>query len=197
MRKILSLLHTYGGLFFFPLLFIFGLSAININHHFINPKQEWIEIRTHHNLVNIYDNQILAESIRDSLGLMGYCPNWTKEQQVRNNDFFNFSVMRIGVEYKIEANIKTGNIKISKRPEGFFSIMNALHYFNNDLPRGTKIINSWQYYKNLFVLYVFLAVISGIYLIFKSKKYRTSGLIALFSVPAFTILLFIYIWQIG
>ena len=194
MKKIFFFLHTFGGFIFFPLLIIFGLSAIHINHHFLISKNDWIEARVQHNLVNTDDNQILAESIRDSLGFMGHCPYWTQE---RTNDFFNFSVMRIGAEYKIEANIKTGNIKISKRPHGFASIINALHFFNHDLPRGTKIINSWQYYKNLFVLYISIAIISGIYLFFKNKKKRTSGHIILFSSLAFSIFLFIYIWQIG
>lgn len=196
MKKFFSWLHTYCGFLFFPLLIILGLSALNINHKFsiMKPHQDWTESQTQVNIINLADNQLLAEAIRDSLGLMGWCPFWT---QNRNVERFRFNIMHNGAEYRIDAALKTGIVKVKRRANGFFSVLNSLHFFNNDLPRGSWIINSWQYYKILCIFYIILAIISGIYLFVKRKTGIVPGIIVLFSAMVISTILMIYIWQIG
>ena len=196
MKKFFSWSHTYAGFLFFPLLIIFGLSAIHINHKMsiMKPRQQWTESQAQINIVNLTDNQALAEAIRDSLGLMGYCPYWTHN---RNEERFRFNIMHNGAEYRIDAALKTGIVKINRRGNGFGSVLNTLHFFNHDLPRGSWIINSWQYYKNLCVFYIILAIISGIYFFIRSKTGLVPGIIVMSSALIFSTLLMVYIWLIG
>lgn len=196
MRKFLSWLHTYGGLLFFPLLLIFGLSALHINHSlgFFVPHVEWTESKKTISLHDTTDNQILAESIRDSLGLMGWCPYWT---QNRNENRFRFDITHNGAEYKIDAGLETGLIKIKRRSKGFGNVLNSLHFFNENLPSGTHLVNSWQHYKNLCFIYIIIAIISGIYLFIRKKSSLATGFIIIISMLSFSAFLLLYVWLIG
>lgn len=191
-RKILSSLHSFGGLLFFPLLIIFGISALHINHKitFLEPGGEWCETER---LIKINDNsdkQQLAEAIRDSLGLMGWCPYW---KQSRNNDNFKFNIAHNGADYSIDADLASGKVKINRKSKGAGSILNSLHFFNEDLPSGTRIVNTWKYYKDLCFIYLIISVSTGIWFALMKKK-RTGGIIVLSSSILVSILLIIGVW---
>jgi hypothetical protein len=191
-RKILSSLHSFGGLLFFPLLIIFGVSALHINHKlgFLEPRGEWSESQATIKINDNNDKQQLSEAIRDSLGLMGWCPYWT---QSGNKDYFKFDIVHNGAEYHISADLANGSVRIKRKPKGAGSILNSLHFFNEDLPSGTKIVNSWKYYKDLCFIYLIIAVSTGIWFALKMKK-RRIGLLVLSSSLILSIILLIIIW---
>jgi hypothetical protein len=196
MKKLLPLLHTYGGLLIFPVLIILGISALNVNHHFdfLRPKQNWTETHAHVNIVNNADNRLLAEAIRDSLLLTGRCQNFN---QKRDSGLFRFAVGNNGAEYRLEVKINTGEIKIRRRATGFGAVLNSLHFFNGKLPKSNWLINGWQYYKIVFLIYFLISIISGIYLLVTRRKNPTTAIIIIGSAVLFTILLMIYVWKIG
>lgn len=193
MKDIFQKLHTYGGFLFFPLLIIFGISALHINHKFsiFAQHQVWTESHVQISIVNSADNMQLAEVIRDSLGIMGWLPDWRQE---RNGEIYWFNINHNGAENRIEANLETGVVKINRRATGFGSVLNSLHFFNTDLPGGSLIINSWQYYKNACFFYIILAIISGLYFFLKRQSRLIPPLIFVGSALIITILLIIFIW---
>lgn len=193
MRKILSHIHILGGLLFFPLMIIFGLSAVHINHRlsFLEPKGDWQESASHISITDNQDKQIMAENIRDSLGLMGYCPPWT---QNRKDGRYSFDIAHNGADYRIEADLATGDVRVKRKPRGFGSIFNSLHFFNESLPSGNMIVNSWQFYKDAAFIYLVVAVLSSIWLIASGKRrHRKAVLAVLISSVIITALLIILV----
>lgn len=190
------MIHTYGGFLFFPVFIILGLDALNVNHPFslFKPHENWTDSQKIISIPDIRDNKALAESIRDSLGLMGWLPEWT---MARENERFRFDITHNGAEYRIGAGLKTGVVSIKRKAKGFGSVLRSLHPFNENLPAGTLIVNSWQYYKDAGFFYVLLAVISGIYFILKLKKGKKAAIVAVCTALTISLLLFIYVWQIG
>jgi hypothetical protein len=154
------------------------------------PKGEWTETQKKININDNIDKQQLAEAIRDSLGLMGWCPYWT---QHRDKEIYSFEITHNGAEYRIAANIDSGNVSIKRRPKGLGSILNSLHFFNEDLPSGTKIVNTWRYYKDLCFIYLLIAIVTGIWLTLKSRK-KFREIIVLCSALAMSCILILYVW---
>ncbi len=197
MKNLLLKIHLYCGLFFSPLLLIFGLSSLHINHHFqlFEENQGWseeTEIKLH--LKDTSDNQFLAEAIRDSLGLMGWCPWW---EQYRKADKYRFGVVHNGAEYEINADLSKDLVSIKRRGKGFGNILQSLHFLGEEIPGGTLAINSWRYYQALSVVYLLLASATGIFLFTRRKKERIAGLLICFGFFCASILLMLYVWQVG
>jgi len=197
MKNLLLKIHLYSGLFFFPLLVIFGLSSLHINHHFqlFEENQEWSEEQ----VLNLHfkdtsDNQVLAETIRDSLGLMGWCPWW---KQNREGDKYRFGVVHNGAEYKINADLSKDLVTLKKRGKGFANVLQSLHFLGEEIPRGPLAVNSWRFYQTLGVVYLLLASATGIFLFSRKKKERKTGLIIGCGFFTASVLLMLYIWQVG
>jgi len=196
-RKLLVQIHFYSGLFFLPYLIIFGLSTLHINHHFalFEENKEW----TNESSQTIHfeyteDNQLLAENIRDSLQLIGWCPWWT---QSRKGNEYQFSIESPGSKYRISAMLTSGTVDVKKRGKGFWNIMHSLHFLSEDVPNASAIVNSWQYYQDLTVIYLLFAVFSGIYLFFDVKPVNTTVATALIGGFLISIILMLYIWLVG
>lgn len=196
MKRFFTLLHTFGGFLFFPLLIIFGLSALNINHKFsiLKPRQIWIKSQFQILIPDQADNMLLAEAIRDSLGLIGWCPDWT---QKRDEERYRFNVNHNGAEQRIEAILKTGIVNVERRANGFGAILNSLHFFDGNLPGGSWVITSWKLFKEFCFYYMILALFSGLYLFLKRKTGYIPGLIVLGIALLYSSILMLYIWQIG
>jgi hypothetical protein len=197
--KILLKIHLYGGLLFFPYLLIFGLSSLNINHQFsfFDEKQYWEEpvykkIQLPSQFID--DNQNLSEAVRDSLNLMGWCPWWNRS---RSDSTYRFLVMNFGNEYKLNLNIVSGDVEITRRYKGLPHIFKALHFLGEQVPNANFIINSWKYFQNLTVFYVIFAAAIGVVLFLKRQDERRIGLFILFASFSTSILFMIYIWLLG
>lgn len=196
MKRFFTLFHTFGGFLFFPLLIIFGLSALNINHKFsiMQPQQVWTKSRSQIVIPDLANNQLLAEAIRDSLGLIGWCPAWT---QNLNEERYKFNINHNGAERRVEAILKTGIVTVERRANGFGAILNSLHFFDGNLPDGPWIITSWKIFKDSCFFYMILALFSGLYLFMKRKSGYIPGLIFLGTALLISSILMLYIWQVG
>ncbi len=196
MKNLLQKIHIYGGLLFFPYLLIFGLSTLHINHDFkiFREKQDWTERKMVIDIAEIEDNQQLAESIRDSLGLIGWCPWWT---QNRNESRFRFSIDHFGSEHRISANLGTGEVIVNRRYKGFLSVLHSMHFLGSDVPRANRVINSWQYYQDFTVFYLIIAIITGIYMFLESKKEKKTGIVILSGFFVASLTFMIYLWLVG
>ncbi|MDA0194690.1 MAG: hypothetical protein O2887_06410 [Bacteroidetes bacterium] len=89
MRKILLKIHLYGGLAGFWYLIILGTSSLNYNHHFefMDGKKEpkdWSKIIA---IDNGLENAPLAQTLRDSLGIIGWPLFWTFKRDSLSFEF--------------------------------------------------------------------------------------------------------------
>jgi len=193
MKRLFIALHTYGGFLFFPLLLILGFSSLNFNHHFgvMQPEENWTETQTTFDVANLAGKKMLAENLRDSLGLMGFCPSWTQEL---NEETFKFSVVHNGAEYMIDISLKTGETIVRRRSNGIGNVINSLHMFNGNIPEGTMIINSWQYFKNICNYYLIVIIFTSLYFFLKRKPRLLLFFVLTLAVST---TLMIYIWLVG
>lgn len=196
MRKVLLQLHMYLGLGCAFYLVIFGVSSINMNHHFewmdeTNTKTTW---STTIKYPELKENQAISEAIRDSLGLMGWTPYWDHEMK---EDYFKFSILHYGKEYYVTATKATGKIEVEEVSKGFWWTFNSLHFLGETIPKAHWLINGWQYYQFVTVLVVLFSIISGMYFWFSKKRERKIGMLVLGGGSLFSIGLMLYIWLVG
>jgi hypothetical protein len=88
MRKWILNLHLYGGLLCAPYLIIFGFSSLQFHYHFsfVTPKPAPPLVWTAPLAVKPEgDNEGVASSVRDSLGLMGCTIPTNKERDASGN----------------------------------------------------------------------------------------------------------------
>jgi len=182
---------------FFPYLLIFGLSSLHINHRFsfMEENQEWEKLENRKiALETTGDDQQLAENIKDSLGIMGWCPWWEQE---RNESSYHFKITNFGAEYKIILYDSTSTLEVSRRAKGIGHVFHSLHFLGENIPNGTRIVNSWHYYQNLTVLFILIAAITGTILFLKRKKERVVGISIAVVSFSLSIILMLYIWLVG
>lgn len=197
MRKTLIQIHLYLGLASAFYLIIFGISSINLNHRFSwmaqqNTQKSW-EAQVKYPS-KFTDKQLVAEAIRDSLGLMGWAPYWDHQMQ---DEVFKFKVVHYGKEYAITAHKETALVEVIEYSKGFWWTFNSLHFLGESIPAANWLVNSWQYYQLLTVIIVMFSVISGVYFWSKRKHERRIGLILISAFSGFSIFLILYIWLVG
>lgn len=176
LKNWLLTIHLYGGLIFFPYLVIFGLSGLHLNHDFavFQEQQIWETQETQHfTFTHTEDKQILADSIKHALGLIGWAPWW--DQYEKDGIFYN-SVIHFGAEYRMELTLATGKLQWRRRSKGWGHVLHSLHFLGEGIPQASLLINSWQYYQHASVLYVIFAVLSGLWLFLRRKTERVLGL---------------------
>ena len=196
-RKVLLKIHLYGGLLFFPYLIIFGLSSLHVNHHFgfMEEEQEWEMLPSRHfELQATDDNQVLADAVKDSLGLMGWAPFW---EQDRDSLSYDFKIVNFGSEYKVSLDLVKNDLSISRRSKGVGHVLHSLHFLGEKIPGGTALINSWHHYQNLTVFFVLAAAITGIILFLKRKRERTIGLAIASGAFLMSLTYLLYVWLVG
>jgi hypothetical protein len=196
MKRTLLQLHLYFGLSCAVYLIIFGLSSLNMNHHFgwmqpVNSEKHWEAGVT---VPEIDDNGQLAQALRDSLGLMGWAPPWRFRMQP---DTIRFAVVHLGKEYKISVVKDDGKVDVTEVTKGFWPTLNSLHFLGESIPRGPWLLNSWQYYQDMTVLFIMFSIVSGVYLWAKRPTERKIGLSLLFGVTGLSVLFMSYLWLVG
>ena len=94
MRRVVSKIHTYGGLLCAGYLIVFGFSSLEFNHHFsfAQPRDAFVLWEKPLTIEPGDDRQAFAEGIRDNLGLMGWTPPWEFEE--REDGTFSFELVR-------------------------------------------------------------------------------------------------------
>lgn len=177
MRRKLNLIHLYIGLFCFPILIVFGLSSLDINHRFdlLNPepeKSEWEKKLKLHDLKSKSDNEI-AEEIRTQLGQIGWTPEW---KQYRQNDTLWCAIGRLRGEMRIEADLLNDKIKVRETRQPWIHVFKGLHFFRGEIPDAHWSVQSWWLYSDLAVIFILYSVIYGLWFLFNRGR-RTEKIV--------------------
>ena len=117
----------------------------------------------------------MAESVRDSLGLMGWTLPW-KTKRDGSGDL-EFDLERPGKSYTIHTELKKQRARVEETKKGFWQVVNSLHALGA-VP-NSKFVLWWGAYTELCTAFVLFAAVSGIYLWLNSKRERRIGVWAL------------------
>jgi hypothetical protein len=194
MHSLFRKIHIYGGLACFWYLVILGISSLQFNHHFgfmehsadstvwesrilpLDPKQ---------------DDLKLAESIRDSLSIMGWPLPW---RMWRDSASLFFEMEQPAKRYFITYTFDNGTLHVVETGKGFWRVFNSLHGAGK-VPNGPFTM-LWHWYTRMTILIVILSVFTGIYIWLKSKQDKKTGLALLSLTVSGTIfwMLKLYLW---
>src|SRR6185369_3106920 len=127
MRKWMLNIHLYGGLLCAPYLIIFGFSSLHFNHHFafVTSKSQPLNWEAPLRVESVKDNDAFAESVRDSLGLMGWPLPWKTRRDAAGD--LEFDLERPGKSYTIHTELKDHQARVEERRKGFWQVFNSLH----------------------------------------------------------------------
>lgn len=194
MRKWILNIHLYGGLLCAPYLIIFGFSSLHFNHNFgfVSPKMQVLKWEAPLVIESLTNNDMMAESVRDSLGLMGWTLPWRTHRDGAGD--LEFDLERPGKSYTIRAELKQHRARVEERPKGFWQTVNSLHALGA-VP-NSKFVLLWGGYTELCTGFVLFAAISGIYLWVNSKRERRLGLFMLITavVASLALMLVVVRW---
>lgn len=177
MRKWLLNIHLYGGLLCAPYLIIFGFSSLEFNHHFafVTPKPHPSKWEASLIVGPLTNNDALAESVRDSLGLMGWPLPWRTKRDSAGD--LEFDLERPGKSYTIRTELKEHRARVEERSKGFWQVVTSLHALGA-IP-NSRFAPWWGGYTEVCTGFVLFASASGIYLWVNSKRERRWGVISL------------------
>ncbi|MFH1071202.1 MAG: hypothetical protein V1794_16405 [Candidatus Glassbacteria bacterium] len=162
MRKVISRIHVYGGLLCASYLIIFGYSSLQFNHHF--PFQNWgerqVDWQASLSVQETPNDTLLAERVRDGLGLAGWIP-WWRFQRAGDNSF-TFEVGGPGKGYEISVNPERTHASVKETRRSFFQIYTGLHALGH-YPNASSLVKIWPIYTQVCALFVVFAAVSGLY----------------------------------
>ncbi|MGY8827787.1 MAG: hypothetical protein ACKVJG_28430 [Candidatus Latescibacterota bacterium] len=113
MKKILLDLHIYTSLLCVSYLVIYGLSTVSFNHHFqpATTSSQWqraVEIPT-----DIADDKLLAEAVRDRVGLSGWLVYWRMHRASETE--LRFEIQRPTRTYIIDLGQAAGRVEVEEK----------------------------------------------------------------------------------
>lgn len=195
MRPLILKLHLYLGLLCAPYLVIFGISSLHFNHKFKFMQTESEPVRWQKTLANTpggTNDQQVADSTRDALGMIGWAPYW--ELRRGPQDVLKFQVVHPGREYKLTMNETTRLVEVEERRKGFWSALNSLHGLT-EIP-NSPYATAWGVYTDFCTFSILFSALSGVYLWANSKRESALGwgLLASGAVASIGFMLFI-IWR--
>lgn len=175
MRKLFLKVHLYSGLICFWYLIILGTSSLNFNHHFSFMKGDRKPESWHRkvNLNNDFnDDSVLSHTLRDSLSLVGWPLPW--ETWHDTTGVFHFALEHPGKRYVVDYTFHDQTARVQEIPKGFWGIFNAMHGMGS-VPNA-PFMYAWKWYSHLTVVLVVFSVILGVYLWYRGRRDRKSGL---------------------
>ncbi len=193
MRDLILKLHMYGGLLCSSYLIIFGLSALNYNHHFGKPGHEKIVWTRTVQVEDMDDDNVLAAAVRDSLGLIGWPLSWKTRRDERGD--LRFELSRPGKKYTIHAFPRQNRVEVVEVRTGFWPVINHLHGLMR-LP-GSPFMSLWGIYTEVCVWVVLFSAASGVYLWTIRRSERLIGGLLLGSSSLLSLLFMLYVWIRG
>ena len=177
MRKLILNVHLYGGLLCAPYLVIFGFSSLHFNHHFsfVEPAPNQVEWDAPLTVPSMPDNQAMADSVRDALGLMGWTIPWNMKRDPSGD--LQFDLERPGKSYTLHTALKEGKVHVSEHHKGIWQVVNSLHG-SGQLP-NSRFVPLWGLYTEVCTWFVFFAAASGLYLWINTRRERKIGVLTL------------------
>ncbi len=196
MRKWLYRIHLYGGLLCFPYLIVFGFSSLNFNHRFAfaNPDPSQASWEAAVRVDNLAENMPQAESLRDSLGLMGWPLPWETKRDSASG-VFQFGLVRPGKHYTISYYPERGFARVEEQRFGFWRVFNNLHAMER-IP-GSRFSALWPWYTEFCTFFVLFAGLSGIVLWTQGRREKLSGILVLAAVGGMSLLFMLLVWLRG
>jgi hypothetical protein len=193
-QSLLQKIHIYGGLACFWYLIILGVSSLHFNHRFEFMEASGDSIVWESRKVAINPNLEdikLAETIRDSLSLMGWPFPWEME---RDSLTLRFAMEQPAKRYHITYSLANGKTDVVENEKGFWQAFNSLHG-GGAVPNG-PFTTLWQWYTRGTVCVVLISIIAGFYIWLSSREEKKAGLFILFTSIVVTILWMIklYLW---
>jgi hypothetical protein len=185
-------IHLYGGLLCAPYLIIFGFSSLHFNHHYafveagqLSKPVEWQQALT---LEPVKDNEAMATSVRNSLGLIG----WTIPGRMKRDAAgdLEFTIERPGKSYTIKTVLKDHQVRVEERRKSIWTVVNALHALER-LP-NSKFTSYWGFYTEVCTAFVLFAAVSGVYLWLNSRRERWIGFVTLLGAVVLSVGVMIY-----
>jgi hypothetical protein len=187
--KINKDIHLYSGLFISPFIIIFSISAIILNHDFIDWQENWEDWSF--SVDNNVDESIKFHLQDANIKKIDYAKNIIKQLNIKgeiSNIFGDSVIMYIpvtkpGYRISIKADLISGMANIHSEKVNFWKKLIWLHKMPG--PHNANIRGNWMFTKfwssvvDLSVVCLFLSSITGIILWYRLKNERTLGLIAL------------------
>lgn len=186
MKKYYSLakaLHLYFGLSISPIIFIFSISVLVLNHpeyfNKLHPNEELPPIQTQINTFTAQDSDLsTAKAIIQQLDIAGEI-DWIS----KTDSTFSFPVNNPGLNKWVSVNTKTGMVTITQKDVGVFNGMTYLHTMpgqHNVMIRGNSFfMKVWKITTDTFVYIVLLVSATGIFLWYFLKPERKLGIYSL------------------
>lgn len=187
--KINKDIHLYSGLFISPFIIIFSISAIILNHDFIDWQENWEDWSF--SVDNNVDESIKFHLQDANIKKIDYAKNIIKQLNIKgeiSNIFGDSVIMYIpvtkpGYRISIKADLISGTANIHSEKVNFWKKLIWLHKMPG--PHNANIRGNWMFTKfwssvvDLSVVCLFLSSVSGIILWYRLKNERALGLIAL------------------
>lgn len=187
--KLIKDFHLYIGLFISPFIIIFSISALVLNHDFIDWQEDW---RKWTFSVNDKVDETIKFNIPDSDQIrIEYAKDILKEinieGEIRNifGDSINMyiPVTKPGYRISIKADLISGTAYIHTERINLWKKLIWMHTMPG--PHNANIRGNWVYTRfwrsvvDFFVICLFFSSISGIILWYYLKNERNVGLVAL------------------
>jgi hypothetical protein len=193
MRSFLLKVHIYAGLLCSSYLLIFGISSLNYNHNFGNPRNEKVAWERSLKVVDMEDNMALSEAVRDELGLFGWPLPWEMHREDGGN--FRFGLSRPGKHYTIRVLFSENRVRVEETRKGFWAVINSLHALMS-VP-SSRFMVLWGAYTEFCTWVVLFSAASGVYFWTRRRKERLIGWILLLGGMGTSFFLMFYIWWRG
>lgn len=189
-------LHLYIGLFLSPLIIIFSISVLVLNHtEFLKqaiPVKVVPDIQTHlDSIPNDTSDLVTAKLIIAKLGIKGEI-----EYIQRNADQISFPVSLPGLRSIVKVDRHTNEVLITRQNEGSLRATGYLHKMpgphNVKIRGNSQLIKNWAFWADTFVYLLIFLSASGIFLWYFLKAERSMGIYAIIlGVISFTCLSFL------
>lgn len=162
--------HIYAGLFTAIYMLAFATSSLILNHQWeVANKEVTHKWESKVDINPSLNDEELSVQIRDNLGLMGWTPPWKFQRDSRH---FRFEVTHFGMDYRIDTELATGNVKINEISKGFLATFHGLHFFNGNIPNAPFLLRSWAIYQWLTLAVMVVSLVLGLWLWIKFSFQR-------------------------
>ena len=187
--QIIKDLHYYFGLFISPFILVFAISALVLNHDFVEWQDNWQEwyFSVNDNVDETYEVKIpisdksdidFAKDIIKQVNISGEIAGVFK-----NSIQMYIPVTKPGLRVSIRADLIAGIVYIHREQTNIWKKLIWLHKMPG--PHNANIRGNWIYTKiwkslvDFSVVFLLVSSISGITLWYYFKSERTIGLMAL------------------
>lgn len=182
-------MHLYAGLFLSPFLILFSMSALILNHDFINWQEDWQKWTF--SVDDIVDETVKFDLPGKGMTEIDYAKEILKQLNIKgeiSNIFGDSATMYIpvtkpGSRISIKADLASGIAYVHNQKTNFWKKLIWMHKMpgphNANIRGNWMFVNFWSSVVDFSVICLFLSSITGVVLWYYLKNERTAGLLAL------------------